>query len=518
MITEDEVMRLLERADPARRAVTAPAIDAAEYLDALRTRSSNVTLLNTEPSPTRPPHRRWPIIAAAAAAVVAVVVGGLVLAARDDDEPQIPAGPSTVAPDTPAAAAEQIARDFLAAYGAFDADQAMTYLTDEALAGMSGSAAGANTRDEFRLELALLEAQGYKQTITGCEPPADSSSRTTARCSYDFHGIRSDEMGLGPYSGNYWDLTVRDGKIVSAMNTIAFATNGFSEQVWEPFAEWVATTYPDDVMRMYDSGSQTEFRLSEESVQLSEQRSREYVDSRVGFVSLPPLGATSSNPATPSEELMHAEWCEPAIQAPDRCVNEANPWPNEFWLYRDGRLIWSFQGDLPEGANPLFTGLLEQRLTPQGVEYVRTEFAELEAGPSRPAASYDGLIERLRDPSDWPSGTWVDPKISAYIPSTYNVGFVREGGVPLGAEVLALLPAAAQDLLRDRTWGQNHSTNAFHWGTGSIPTDEIRTLVDILEDAGVADGSEAYDNPLRYRFDDPSSAATIHFEINPELP
>jgi hypothetical protein len=305
---------------------------------------------------------------------------------------------------------------------------------------------------------------------------------------------------------------------VSATNRIAFATNGFSEQVWEPFAEWVATTYPDAVSTMYDSGSQTDFRLSEESIQLWEQHSREYVDSRVGFVGLPPPGATSSNPATPYEEVMQAEWCEPATQAPDRCVNEANPRPNEFWLFSDGRLIWSFQGDLLEGANPLFTGLLEQRLTPQGVEYFRTEFAELEAGPSLPAASYDGLVERLRDPSDWPSGTWADPQIRAYVPSTYNVGFAREGGGPLGAEVLALLPPAAQDLLRDRTWGENRAGNTFYWGTGSIPTDDIRTLVDILEHAGVEQGSEVYDNPLRYRLDDPSSSATIHFEIRAELP
>lgn len=95
---------------------------------------------------------------------------------------------------------------FLDAYGAFDADQAMTYLTDEALVAMWG------TPESLRLELALLEAQGYKETITGCQPLADSSPGTTVRCSYDFHGIRSDEMGLGPYSDNHWELTVHDGK------------------------------------------------------------------------------------------------------------------------------------------------------------------------------------------------------------------------------------------------------------------------------------------------------------------
>jgi hypothetical protein len=109
-------------------------------------------------------------------------------------------------PTTPAgdASPEDVTVAFLDAYGAFDADHAMTYLTDEALAGMWG------TPESFRLELALLEAQGYKETITGCEPPGDSSSGTTVRCAYDFHGIRSDEMGLGPYSDNYWEFTVGD--------------------------------------------------------------------------------------------------------------------------------------------------------------------------------------------------------------------------------------------------------------------------------------------------------------------
>ena len=129
--------------------------------------------------------------------------------------------------------------EFLDAYGALDAERALTYLSDEAVAGMSSG-----TPESFRLELALLEAQGYEETITRCEQRGDSSSGTTVRCAYDFHGIRSDEMGLGPYSDNYWELTVRDGKIVAATNTIAFETNGFSEQVWEPFAEWVARTYP----------------------------------------------------------------------------------------------------------------------------------------------------------------------------------------------------------------------------------------------------------------------------------
>jgi hypothetical protein len=116
VITEDEVMRLLERADPARVDDSAPFVDAAGYLAALRTRSTTVTLIDTEPTPTGPMHRhRWPIIAVAAAAVVAIVVGGLVLANRDDHaNEQIPAA-TTVAPDPPDASidpdADQVAAE-----------------------------------------------------------------------------------------------------------------------------------------------------------------------------------------------------------------------------------------------------------------------------------------------------------------------------------------------------------------------------------------------------------------------
>lgn len=87
MITDDEVLRLFERADPALTGDAAPAIDAAGYLDTLRTRSSNGGYIDTEPTPTEPPtNRRWPSAVGAAAATVVIIAGGLVLAARDDDE------------------------------------------------------------------------------------------------------------------------------------------------------------------------------------------------------------------------------------------------------------------------------------------------------------------------------------------------------------------------------------------------------------------------------------------------
>jgi hypothetical protein len=96
--TEDEVMHLLRRADPDRGRVHAPSVDGTEYLDVLHTRTTTVTLTDSEPERPRAKHR-WPRVAVAAAAVGAIGLGGLVLAVRDDDQTgDVPANPPTTVP------------------------------------------------------------------------------------------------------------------------------------------------------------------------------------------------------------------------------------------------------------------------------------------------------------------------------------------------------------------------------------------------------------------------------------
>jgi hypothetical protein len=171
------------------------------------------------------------------------------------------------------AATEELAREFLDAYGAFDADRAITYLTDDAIAESWGSP------EQFRLEVSLRAAQGYKQMIDACEQLDDQPSGIRLRCSFDLHALRSDEIGRGPYTGNRWDLTVRAGKIVSASTTWAFMTNGFAREMWEPFANWVAAEHPNDIATMYEDPKGLAGSLrTEESVRLWEQRTREYVE------------------------------------------------------------------------------------------------------------------------------------------------------------------------------------------------------------------------------------------------
>jgi hypothetical protein len=280
VITDDEVLMLFERADPARLADARPVPDAAGYLDALRARSINVQLIETDQPPTEPTtptnRHRWPLIAAAAA-VVLVVAGALVFAGRDEDE-----GDQIAISET--AEAEDAARGFADAIAAYDGDRQLTYLAEGALARGAIFDPIYTTPEEFRLGAAWDEAAGFKYTINDCEQRGETASGVVVRCAFDFHQIRSDELGLGPYGGSFMDLTVRDGKIVAAVSQLELSANDASDQMWAPFDRWVSATYPDDAAVMYADSSHTFGRNTEESVRLWGLRTQEYVTSRAGFV------------------------------------------------------------------------------------------------------------------------------------------------------------------------------------------------------------------------------------------
>ena len=197
-------------------------------------------------------------IAVAAAAAIALVVGAslLVRAANDNGiEVTPPADEGTVAASsttsttvtrTEPASATEVAREFLEAYSDGDADRALTYLTEDSTGGGYTYTLWASP-ETFRLDVAMAKAQHIEEMFTGCAEQGDSAAGTTVRCTFDMHAYRSDEVGRGPYGGNYWDVVVRDGKITSALATWAYLTNGVSAQMWQPFQAWVASTHPEDV-------------------------------------------------------------------------------------------------------------------------------------------------------------------------------------------------------------------------------------------------------------------------------
>lgn len=151
----------------------------------------------------------------------------------------------------------------------------------------------------------------------------------------------------------------------------------------------------------------------------------------VGFNGLHPLGATPS-------DATHTELVEMFLRP------GGLPYRGAAFLYADGRLIWNeYFGE----ANMRSTGWLEQTLTHEGIELVRA-LARETWGANR--LNPEELPGRL------PDSAWVDKAVRPYVPSGYAACvFVSEQVNPFTEskmtqeEILAALPLAAVDLLRD---------------------------------------------------------------------
>jgi hypothetical protein len=196
------------------------------------------------------------------------------------------------------ARAEQVARGFLDAYGDFDADRAMRFLTTRAVVAEWGSPA------KLRIELSLLAASGWKQTIRDPRMPAPPegsdgcdaydfvaykgrlpAGHVIVYCTYLYHGLGSDELRRGPYGDAYWAILVDDGRIVSAENRIERTKfSAFEYQTWRPFRRWVSSAYPRDAAAMYQDRRGATWKRSEASVRLWEQHRREYVAAGAPYI------------------------------------------------------------------------------------------------------------------------------------------------------------------------------------------------------------------------------------------
>ncbi len=290
-----------------------------------------------------------------------------------------------------------------------------------------------------------------------------------------------------------------------------------------------------------------------------------------GFIGLPPQGATPSSPE--SGKLVFFYWGP---------VPGAADWgKSRFWLYADGRLISLRAATLPEGANQLTTGYLEQRLTPEGAELLRSEILSTgligdeddgayayqrtndyddfaignEPVPwdtTKPLPDYtlsfrlrDGdqlyrisrvgdlgrLVALLTDPaSRLPASVWADREIRAYVPSRFEIVYGPWPPTAKLSGILKLLPALAQELLpTKKAWreggfvGSPEDPVAADWYHFSVTTDEARALRDALVEARL-DIDGRFDYALAYAVDAPATAApaseggAVSFGFEPILP
>lgn len=223
---------------------------------------------------TRAADRRHSRRTLTAAVVATAAATALVLWATTRGEDR--AEPQPVAPVSP----QQVATEYIEALAADDIPRAESYLSAEPVLKLW---------DERRTDLAgWRAAQAWNKAVefemdpgTCQEENATADSTTsTFRCPYVFEGLGSQELGLGPYGGSTYLITVEDGLVVATSDRFAYGTNGYSRQIWEPFTAWVTETYPQDVDVMYTDGGATQ-ATTDESNRLWHQHLIQYIAARL---------------------------------------------------------------------------------------------------------------------------------------------------------------------------------------------------------------------------------------------
>ena len=74
----------------------------------------------------------------------------------------------------------------------YDADRVLSYFRHEL-----------QNPEELRLGLSWRQAVGHQTVNIGCAAHDESVTGIVIRCTYDYHSLRSEEAGLGPYTGSY---------------------------------------------------------------------------------------------------------------------------------------------------------------------------------------------------------------------------------------------------------------------------------------------------------------------------
>ena len=259
---------------------------------------------------------------------------------------------------------------------------------------------------------------------------------------------------------------------------------------------------------------------------------------RVGFIGLPPEGAAPSTPER-GELVLEFLGDRPGI---DRWTH--------MWMYADGRLIWRQDVNVPYDGR--VTGLLERRLTPEGLDLLLSEVVstglfdqnldlaiegltpvdicgfgpgievrnrdrlvrltwlrgcgepELQLATPEQADAVVRLVGRLADPASWlPENAWEDQEIRAYVPSRYaicaNLVDLPEGvprsAWPKTSEIVDQLPGPVKALIY-----ADGRVIPESGGCYEVTTDEARAIVRALDDAGLESELRM---SLTYVFDTP---------------
>lgn len=183
--------------------------------------------------------------AGALAAAATVVAAVLLVSTQGDDSPTSGTDP---AEQPPVAEPVDVASGFMEGFAAYDEDRVASYLAEGAIFQLWWTPPEPWSLDT---EIGWSVAAGVEILPGPCEEGSTSADGTAVVCPFDFHALGSAELDRGPFADNEFSFRILDGEIVAGDTDVAFMTNGFSEQMWVPFANWIARTHPDDAALMY---------------------------------------------------------------------------------------------------------------------------------------------------------------------------------------------------------------------------------------------------------------------------
>jgi hypothetical protein len=182
---------------------------------------------------------------------------------------------------------------------------------------------------------------------------------------------------------------------------------------------------------------------------------------------LPPEGTALSTPVEGHPILVQDYEGEELLgEKIVRCPTGCRRWYHtHLVVFADGRVLWW------NGLRPGGDYVLERRLTPEGVDLVRSG------------------VEPGVNGGDLPDSAWADARARPYAPPRYSVCFVisRPDGeyVPSATDVVRamdLLPAAANALLR------GNDPDPLHPGCVVVSTPDTRAFSGILSEEGLETG------------------------------
>lgn len=202
--------------------------------------------------------RRW---AGGGLAAAAAVVAGFALWSGDPgDQGTSPAG------ETDHEAAVEVAESFLEAFAAGDEAGAESYV-----------AAGVTPWEGWRNDLLDEGVWRPDYILQPCEEMFTSGAGTRVNCPYEYHALRSEELGLEPFGNNVFTILVADEKVVSADPGQNAFSNGQSD-LFEAMSAWMQENHPQ-AWEFIDRDRHTPAE-EKRAFRLWEQYSQEYVDAQ----------------------------------------------------------------------------------------------------------------------------------------------------------------------------------------------------------------------------------------------